>query len=178
MVSCTTLQDAVDTELAHVKIEANELAEMIEANLATVEQRAPDHQFLFADLQQLVLKMPEDLQAVIDNRLAEHERQQREKAERELREKAEQEAEANRAQVQPVAAEDASTAPATIAKPARGQRFRAVVVDKSALIQAIADGHATEDLLIVDQAALDSLMNDPNQARLPGVRAEKVPAAA
>ncbi|MCC3679201.1 YqaJ viral recombinase family protein [Staphylococcus epidermidis] len=165
-----TLQDAVDTELARAKIQANELAEMIEANLVTVQQRAPNHQFLFADLQQLVLKAPEDLLAVIDNRLVEHERQQREKAERE--------AAANQAQAPQVAASAAVPPAANQAQPARGQRFRAVVFDKSALIQAIADGHATEDLLMVDQAALDSLMNDPNQPRLPGVRAEKVPAAA
>lgn len=57
------------------------------------------------------------------------------------------------------------------------RQWRAVVVDKSSLIAAIAAGYATEDLLIVDQAALDSLANDKRMALdLPGVVAKPVPA--
>lgn len=165
-----TLQDAADTELARLKIEANELAENVEANLITLRERAPDHQFLFADLQQLVLKAPEDLLAVIDNRLAEHKRQLQEKADREAEQQLVQQPPA------PVAQHAASSGRQV--QQSNNQRYRAVVTDKSALVQAIADGLATEDLLQVDQAALDSLMNDPKQARLPGVRTEKIPAAA
>lgn len=58
-------------------------------------------------------------------------------------------------------------------------QWRARVTDKSALIAAIAAGYATEDLLIIDQPALDSLANDKRQAlQLPGVTAEPVPAIA
>ncbi|UXJ54869.1 hypothetical protein [Pseudomonas citronellolis] len=64
-----------------------------------------------------------------------------------------------------------ATAPAT--------RWIARIVDKSAFIAAIAEGLATEDLLIVDQPALDSLANDKGQAlKLPGVVVEKAPAKA
>lgn len=57
--------------------------------------------------------------------------------------------------------------------------WRARVTDKSALIAAIAAGYGTEDLLIIDQAALDSLADDERQAmQLPGVIAEPVPASA
>lgn len=63
-------------------------------------------------------------------------------------------------------------------KPSNKQ-WRARVTDKSALIAAIAAGYATEDLLIIDQAALDSLANDKrDHLELPGVIAEPVPAAA
>lgn len=56
------------------------------------------------------------------------------------------------------------------------RQWHAVVVDKSALIAAIAAGYGTEDLLIIDQAALDSLANDKRQAlQLAGVIAEPVP---
>ncbi len=71
--------------------------------------------------------------------------------------------------------------PTATAKPkkADNRQWHAVVVDKSALIAAIAAGFGTEDLLIIDQAALDSLANGERQAmQLPGVRAEPVPAAA
>lgn len=67
--------------------------------------------------------------------------------------------------------------PASKAKPDNRQ-WHAVVVDKSALIAAIAAGYATEDLLIIDQAALDSLANDKRKTlELPGVIAEPVPAS-
>lgn len=67
-------------------------------------------------------------------------------------------------------------APAGKAKPDTRQ-WRAVVTDKSALIAAIAAGYGTEDLLIIDQAALNSLANDKRQAlELPGVFAEPAPA--
>lgn len=57
------------------------------------------------------------------------------------------------------------------------RQWHAVVTDKSALIAAIAAGYGTEDLLIVDQAALDSLANDKRAAlELPGVVAQPVPA--
>lgn len=79
----------------------------------------------------------------------------------------------------PVAAAPAEqpAAPASKAKPDNRQ-WRAVVTDKSALIAAIAAGFGTEDLLIIDQAALDSLANDKRQAlQLAGVVAEPVPAS-
>ncbi|WP_405118784.1 hypothetical protein [Pseudomonas leptonychotis] len=78
----------------------------------------------------------------------------------------------------PIAAAPAEkpAAPARKAKPDNRQ-WHAVVTDKSALIAAIAAGYGTEDLLIIDQAALDSLANDKRQAlELAGVIAEPVPA--
>ncbi|EMO0332514.1 hypothetical protein [Pseudomonas aeruginosa] len=58
-------------------------------------------------------------------------------------------------------------------------QWRARVVDKSAFIAAIAEGLATEDLLVVDQPALDSLANSKGQTlNLPGVIVEKAPAKA
>lgn len=72
----------------------------------------------------------------------------------------------------------AATAPATSKAKPDTRQWHAVVTDKSALIAAIAAGYATEDLLIIDQAALDSLANDKRKAlELPGVIAEPVPAS-
>lgn len=68
----TSLQDAVDSELARAKIEANAIAEKIDANLASLRELAADHAFLFADAQQLVLKENEDLVSLIKVRIAEH----------------------------------------------------------------------------------------------------------
>lgn len=76
-----TLQDAADTELARLKIEANASAEAIEVNLASLRTLATDHAFLFSDAQQLVLKDNEALEAIIKSRIADHEAEEKAKAE-------------------------------------------------------------------------------------------------
>jgi len=76
-----SLRDAVDTELARVKIEANGHYQRIQQNLATLAAHQA-HAALFADIAQLVLKAPDDLAAVISNRLAEHEKRQEAERER------------------------------------------------------------------------------------------------
>lgn len=63
-----SLQDAVDTELARVKIEANGHYQRIQQNLQKLEQYK-DHASLFADVAALVLKAPEDLLLVIRTRI-------------------------------------------------------------------------------------------------------------
>lgn len=76
-----TLQDAADTELARVKIEANATAEAIETNLASLRELAANHAYLFTDAQQLVLKDNEALVAIVKGRIAEHEAAEKTKAE-------------------------------------------------------------------------------------------------
>ncbi|MBC7201901.1 MAG: YqaJ viral recombinase family protein [Pusillimonas sp.] len=65
-----TLQDAADTELARAKIDANQLADKIDANLKLI--REAGHDFLFSDLQTLATKESDDLKMVIDARIAKH----------------------------------------------------------------------------------------------------------
>lgn len=75
------MRDAIATELARAKIEANAIAEAIEVNLASLRELADNHRFLFGDRQQLVLKANDDLIAVIKSRIAEHETEQAKKLE-------------------------------------------------------------------------------------------------
>ena len=75
------MRDAIATELARAKIEANAIAEVIEVNLATLRELADNHRFLFGDRQQLVLKANDDLIAVIKSRITEHEAEQAKKLE-------------------------------------------------------------------------------------------------
>lgn len=67
-----SLQDAVDTELARVKIEANGHFQQITQSLTALAQHA-EYAFLFADTGALVLKAPDDLALVIRTRIADHE---------------------------------------------------------------------------------------------------------
>ena len=75
------MRDAIATELARAKIEANAAAEAIEVNLASLRELADNHRFLFGDRQQLVLKANDDLVAVIKSRITEHEADQAKKLE-------------------------------------------------------------------------------------------------
>lgn len=67
-----SLRDAVDQELANAKIAANEVAERVRANLAAYTRLAEGYEHLFADLQQLVMKDLDDMEAVIKARISDH----------------------------------------------------------------------------------------------------------
>jgi hypothetical protein len=196
----TGLQDGANGELARAKIEADKWATLIEANLASLRELATDHAFLFSDAQQLVLKSNDDLVLLINARIAEHKEAEerrleaeRERIREEERQRLEHEQQLAAAEEQPAAEAEAEAepdpapaapAPARVSAPSRSApvsatRWIARIIDKSAFIAAIAEGLATEDLLIVDQPALDSLANDKGQAlKLPGVVVEKAPAKA
>lgn len=65
------MRDAVATELARAKIEANKIADHITESLRMIGAHA-DYAYLFADLPALVLKAHDDLEAVMQNRIAAH----------------------------------------------------------------------------------------------------------
>jgi len=67
-----SLQNAVNTEIARCKIEANESADNIEANLKALKEIAGDYGFLFRDLQQIITKDREDLLNLAKMRITEH----------------------------------------------------------------------------------------------------------
>lgn len=69
-----SLRDAVDTELARFKIEANAIADRIQINLGILREMGSNHIFLFADTAQIVLKAADDLTALVKLRIADHEK--------------------------------------------------------------------------------------------------------
>lgn len=104
----SSLYDALDTELARVKIEADAQAKDIRANLATLGEHA-EYRFLFNDVATIAHKAPDDFAALVAHRIREHkeaeearreqERQQMQRqaeAEARARVEAEQRAEAER----------------------------------------------------------------------------------
>lgn len=66
-----SMRDAVATELARVKIAANEMADTITLNLRALNE-APELAFLFADVAVLALKDPEFVAMAIKNRISDH----------------------------------------------------------------------------------------------------------
>lgn len=93
----SSMQNAVDTELARAKIEANAIAQKIQTNLNSLRELAGDFKFLFSDTQQIVLKANDDLIALIKSRIADHKAEQ-EKKEAETREQIRREEEAKAAE--------------------------------------------------------------------------------
>lgn len=66
-----SIQNAVDTELARVKIEANEIARKIRANLDVINEH-PEHRAMFADARALVLKDCDFVALTVKQRIADH----------------------------------------------------------------------------------------------------------
>lgn len=74
-----SIRDAIDAELARAKIEANEIADRIDANIRAMG----DHRHLFPDLAQVATKSVEDFANLLAARKAEAERRESERVERE-----------------------------------------------------------------------------------------------
>lgn len=95
-----SLRSACNDELARGKIEANRILSKMDDNLALLRKIAVNHKSLFADIQQLVLKDKDALEAIAKQRIAEHE----------AAEKARIEAEAQRIAAEKIAEEEAKRA--------------------------------------------------------------------
>lgn len=109
--SLTSMQDAIDGELARCRIEANELAGRLQDNAkALIGDDGRDWMFLFADFATVGLKPAEDFAAIAAQRIAQH------KAAEVERQRAETEAKA-RADAALQAAATAVPAPAATPAP-------------------------------------------------------------
>lgn len=67
-----SMRNAVQTELARVKVEATQTSHVIYANLRLLDT-VKDHKALFADLATIVLKDPEHFELLVKSRIAEYE---------------------------------------------------------------------------------------------------------
>ena len=112
----TSIQNAVDTELAAAKIRTTEAAQKITDALATIEREGGSHAFLFADKATLVQKDPEALALIIKSRIADHEAAEAAKIER-IR--AEEQAKAEKAAADKLANEQRAAAQAAATNDAR-----------------------------------------------------------
>lgn len=79
--SFDSMADKLDTALANAKIESHKVADQIDANLRALEELAPEHKHLFADLATLVLKPSDDFRAQVRDRVAAHKEKVRLEAE-------------------------------------------------------------------------------------------------
>jgi hypothetical protein len=70
--SIKSLRDAVDQEVTRLKLEVNALTEKVRSNFKRLDDLSAGFETLFADRGQLVFKAPDDLEAVVKGRIAEH----------------------------------------------------------------------------------------------------------
>lgn len=88
-----SLHNAVDTEVAAIKIKLNDLAMIVRKNLSNL----PDDLSLFRDLQSIITKPEDDFKLLVESRLADQKRKEEEAAQRAVAEaKEREEAEAAR----------------------------------------------------------------------------------
>lgn len=130
-----SLQNAVDTEMARAKVEANAIADKIQSNRDTLVELGSDYKHLFADTAQIVLKAPDDLTALVKTRIAEF------KASEEVRlesERAKIRAE-EVAKLAKAAAEAASIEAARVAKEKAAADVALAEAERVAQAKAIAD---------------------------------------
>lgn len=97
----SSLVDAVDTELARVKVEIGQVVDKVRLNYDFFKSNAADYNFLFNDLNQLISAEHDGFKAIIKTRISEHKTAESERvealklqAEAEAKAKAEREAEA------------------------------------------------------------------------------------
>ncbi len=163
-----SLQDAVDTELARAKIEANAVADRIQVNLNSLRELASEYTFLFADTAQIVLKASEDLVTLVKLRISEHKakeeakleaererirKEEADKLEREQRERERQEA--IRIEAERIAAEKLAEA----TKPAPVEKVDAQPTKPAApdTVEMTQTAPATASGLFADVAAIAAI---------------------
>jgi predicted phage-related endonuclease len=187
--SIASLRDAAESELARAKIDASQKADAIRLNLASLAELAVDHNFLFNDIQQLVLKANDDLVTLIKVRIDEHDKAEEDRLEKQRQQIREEEAkkladaEAGRVAEQNKAAVQAAPSPAASAPtskpqpaarvstvapsakvPPKPMKLEAQVTDLEALVKAVYEGRAPISVLTVNWGALDDLVHIHGEA--------------
>jgi predicted phage-related endonuclease len=113
-----SLQDAVDTELARAKIQANAIGDAISINLNSLRELSVGFEFLFVDAQQLVMKANDDLVALIKVRIGEHLQAEEKKAEAQREQIRKEELQRIEDEAKAKKAAEAAPDPAPVATPA------------------------------------------------------------
>lgn len=154
-----TLQDAVDTELARLKIEAETICESMAANLATLREKSKGVEFLFRDAQDLVQKDSETMVLIIDSRINEHKVAEQARIDAETaRIRAEEQAKAEAAAQAKAAAEAKALADAEaarIAQEAADAEAERIKAEKAQVQQAPAKEAPAVKQAVQETVALD-----------------------
>jgi predicted phage-related endonuclease len=119
-----SIREAVNVVLTNAKLQANEIADRIQVNLAALREHASGHAFLFPDTAAIVQKAPDDLLALVKSRISDHQaaearrlEAERERIRQEEQQRAQRELEQRQAAERAAAAAAATPAPAPAPAP-------------------------------------------------------------
>lgn len=158
-----SITNAVDTELARAKIAASEIANRIHANFAALQASG----LVLPDTAALVLKAPDDLAAVIAQRVAvakAAEEAQRERIRAEEVARLEREAEADRARAAKAESARIAREQAEAVSAAHIREEQIEIPARSAILHKIEDGPVLSEKAVADQNAIEGITD--NGARL------------
>lgn len=127
-----SLRDACSQVLANFKISASAIAAGIQTNMRYAQEHAADYGFLFADFKTVVLKAPDDFQALVTSRIATH---KAEEARKEQERKDREAAEAKRVEDERIAREAADAIAQAAAAAAPAPTPAAVAAVTAAVVQ-------------------------------------------
>jgi hypothetical protein len=151
----SAIQNAVDSELARVKIDADVSARLIRVNLELMTENAP-YKFLFNDLSQIIYKPFDDLKLLVSSRIADHEKREAEKLEAQrLQIAAEEKRKAEAEQAKKLEVERAKVRAEELAKIAEERRLERIEFDKREESERLAQAELNRiEQIKVDEKAL------------------------
>lgn len=79
--SLDSMQAALNTAVANAKIETSATADRMQVNLEYLRQHASEYRSLFADTATIITKQPDDLAALVQSRIAQHQAEMQRMAE-------------------------------------------------------------------------------------------------
>ncbi len=77
----TSIESAVNDEIARLKIQSNDAAQTIRVNQKTLTEKAVDHLFLFNDSRGIIKKQNDDFSLLVDSRINKYKADEKEKLE-------------------------------------------------------------------------------------------------
>lgn len=152
-----SLRSKLNDELARAKIEAEQLRKHIVNNVELIEALAPDHKFLFSDIQQLVERESEYVATIVKGRLADHKQAEQERIQAEAKRIADAQVAKDRAEQEAKEQEAAKFNESQIAKFAEAQ---AAAVEAVAPLQSTL---AAETQAVMIKAAMTAPVVMPEQ---------------
>jgi predicted phage-related endonuclease len=163
-----SLTESANDELARGKIEANRIAGIIDANLEMLNMIAVGYDGLFADIQQLVLKDKEALNAIAQQRINAHKEEEQKKIQAEARriadEQIERDRQAEAQRVADLAKQNEVVAPVVQAQAepaaARTTNFATSSSHRPAAAQASIGGMSATSAIVDEQPAQAVQHND------------------
>ena len=151
-----SFRDAIDTTLANGKIEADRVAKEMREKLAEYKTIARDCEFLFADLQSILIKPLEDFRNAIKLRIDEHDKREKEREEKKIEES-------------PIPERPFIREPSSVSIEQAGPHVKVSLESMVILCEEIAQGHVPENVISLNPKELINWISKNDIKNVPGL---------